>query len=168
SKNPIKEMTNRLKELEMLEALNSWQQISPDQLKLNLQKVQNRIINQWRVEAELQRIIQSNLADPQTIDGKVSCRSCDHYLGQLSWLRKRRKVRCGNRKCREDIGGAQQFTDRPDILEICALTCKKLKFSFKDLYGNYHISTFKKWTDVRFKILELEPPMSTNTVPVQQ
>ncbi|CAF4303453.1 unnamed protein product, partial [Rotaria sordida] len=89
SKNHIKEMTTRLKELEMLEALNSWQQISPDQLKLNLQKVQDGIINQWRVEAELKQIIESNLVDSQTIDGKVSCRSCDHYLGQLSWIRKR-------------------------------------------------------------------------------
>ena len=24
-----------------------------------------------------------------TIDGKVSCRSCDYYLGELSWIRKR-------------------------------------------------------------------------------
>ncbi|CAF1443158.1 unnamed protein product [Rotaria sordida] len=200
SKNHIKEMTTRLKELEMLEALNSWQQISPDQLKLNLQKVQNGIINQWRAEAELKQIIESNLADSQSIDGKVSCRSCDHYLGQLSWMRKRNnsyfirqqqlterieidcfseerifkeiqvkgKVLCGNRKCREDIGAAQKFTDRPDILEICALTCKKLKFSFKDLHGNYHISMFQKWADVRFKIHELEPPMSTNTLPVRQ
>ncbi|CAF3817351.1 unnamed protein product [Rotaria sp. Silwood1] len=200
SKNYIKEMTNRFKELEMLEALNSWQQISSDQLKVNLQKVQNIIIDRWRVETELKQLMQSNLKDPQTTDGKVSCRSCDYYLGQLSWIRKRNsnyfiqqqqlierveiewfseaqkfkeiqvngKVRCGNRQCREDIGGAQQFTDRPDIKEICALACKKLKFSFKNLKGDDEVSTFKKWTDVEFKILELESLISTNRISVQQ
>ncbi|CAF3126189.1 unnamed protein product [Rotaria sp. Silwood2] len=203
SKNHIKEITNRLKEKEMLEALNSWQQISPDELKCNLQNVQvneNRIINTWRAEAETKQIIQSSLQDPETIDGKVSCRSCDYYLGELSWIRKRNnnyfvrqqqlterieierypeaqifkeiqvhgKVRCGNRKCREDIGGVQQYTDRPDIKEICALACKKLKFSSKNQNDDIEISTCKKWTEVKFKIPELEPLMSTNTAPVRQ
>ncbi|CAF1418770.1 unnamed protein product [Rotaria magnacalcarata] len=199
SKNHNKEMINRLKEKEMSEALNNWQQISSHDLKLNLQKVQSRIIDQWRAEADWKKIVQSKLQDSEGIDGKVSCRTCDYYLGEISWIRKRNsnyfvrqqqlaehveielyssaqmykeiqvngKVRCGNRKCREDIGGVQQYTDRPDIKEICALACKKLKFTLKDQHGDYQVSTVKKWTEVTFKIPELEPLMSTNAAPDQ-
>ncbi|CAF1158018.1 unnamed protein product, partial [Rotaria magnacalcarata] len=200
SKNYVKEMTNRLKELEMLEALKSWQQIPPDQLQVNLQNIQNTIINQWRQQEEIQQIMQSCREDPETMDGKVSCRSCDYYLGELSWIRKRNnnyfisqqqlverveverysnaqifkeiqvngKVRCGNKKCREDIGGVQQFTDRPDIKEICALACKKLKFSIKDTDNNDQVSTHKKWTEVKFKIRELEALKSMTAIPDQK
>ncbi|CAF3385232.1 unnamed protein product [Rotaria socialis] len=200
SKNHVKEMTNRLKEKEMLEALNRWQQISSHDLKLNLQKVQNRIIDEWRAAADLKKRIQSTLQDSEDIDGKVSCRACDYYLGEISWIRKRNnsyfvqqqqlaehveielyssakmykeiqvngKVRCGNRKCREDIGGVQQYTDRPDIREICALACKKLKFTLKDPDGDCKVSMVNKWTEITFKIPELEPLMSINVAPDQQ
>jgi hypothetical protein len=67
------------------------------------------------------------------------------------------KVRCGNKKCREELGGVQQYTDRPDVKEMCALKCKQLKFSFKNKNGECEVNTFKKWTDVTFKILDLEP-----------
>ncbi|CAF1662446.1 unnamed protein product [Rotaria magnacalcarata] len=159
----------------------------------------SRIIDQWRAEADWKKIVQSKLQDSEGIDGKVSCRTCDYYLGEISWIRKRNsnyfvrqqqlaehveielyssaqmykeiqvngKVRCGNRKCREDIGGVQQYTDRPDIKEICALACKKLKFTLKDQHGDYQVSTVKKWTEVTFKIPELEPLMSTNAAPDQ-
>ncbi|CAF3626390.1 unnamed protein product, partial [Rotaria sp. Silwood2] len=40
SKNYEKEMTNRLKEMEMLEALNKWKQVSPDQLQKDIQSIQ--------------------------------------------------------------------------------------------------------------------------------
>jgi hypothetical protein len=72
------------------------------------------------------------------------------------------KVRCGNKQCRENLGGVQQYSDRPDLREICALKCKQLKFSFKDENGQNQISIVKKWTDVTFKILEVEPFASNN------
>jgi hypothetical protein len=62
------------------------------------------------------------------------------------------------------LGGAQEYTDRPDVKEMCALKCKQLKFSLKNGDGEYKVSTFKKWTDVTFKILELEPLTSNNKV----
>jgi hypothetical protein len=146
------------------------------------------------------------------INGKISCRSCDYYLGELSWIRQRQNnyfvpqrqlnpqieierypvpniykeiqvngiddrlscrisvcffpvsgtVRCGNKQCRENLGGVQQYSDRPDLREICALKCKQLKFSFKDENGQNQISIVKKWTDVTFKILEVEPFASNN------
>jgi hypothetical protein len=34
-------------------------------------------------------MIRAALKDPEAIDGKVSCRSCDYYLGELSWVRRR-------------------------------------------------------------------------------
>jgi hypothetical protein len=73
------------------------------------------------------------------------------------------KVRCGNKQCREDLGGVQQYSDRPDLREICVLKCKQLKFSFRDENGQNQILTYKKWTDVTFKILEVEPLASNIT-----
>jgi len=40
------------------------------------------------------------------IDGKVSCRSCDYYLGELSWIRKR--INC-------HFVREQKFIDRVEI-----------------------------------------------------
>ncbi len=37
----------------------------------------------------MEEIRRANLQDPMTIDWKVSCRSCDYYLGEVSWIRKR-------------------------------------------------------------------------------
>ncbi len=68
---------------------------------------------------------------------------------------------CGNKQCRENLGGVQQYSDRPDLKEICVLQCKHLKFSFGD---QKQISTFKKWTEVTFKIPEIEPLILNNTV----
>lgn len=67
------------------------------------------------------------------------------------------KVRCGNQSCRRDLGGAQIYTDRPDVKEMCALQCKQLKFTVKDQQGQEQVNTFKKWALVPYKILELEP-----------
>jgi hypothetical protein len=66
------------------------------------------------------------------------------------------------------LGGLQIYTDRPDVKEMCALKCKQLKFSFKDGHDEPKISTFKKWTDVPFKIAELEPLVSNNTFAVKE
>ena len=127
-------------------------------------------------------------ANSEKIEGKISCRSCDYYLGEISWLRKRNtsyfvrlqkfvdrveverypeskmyheiqsngKVRCGDQRCRKELGGAQFYTDRPDVKEMCALQCKQLKFSYQDQNGQDRVEMFKKWTDVPFQILELE------------
>ncbi len=65
------------------------------------------------------------------------------------------------------MGGAQQYIDRPDVKEMCALKCKQLKFSLKNEDGEYQVSTFKKWTDVTFQILDLEPLVSNKTASVQ-
>ncbi|CAF0864343.1 unnamed protein product, partial [Didymodactylos carnosus] len=73
------------------------------------------------------------------------------------------KVLCGNRQCREKLGGAQLFTDRPDIQEMCALKCDALKFCCVD-ENNELSTTFikKKWADLPFTIVDLEeikPPV---------
>ncbi|CAF2749366.1 unnamed protein product [Rotaria sp. Silwood2] len=151
--------------------------------------MKNEIIGQWRLEAAKRAYLLANLSDPETIDGKVSCRSCDYYLGELSWIRKRNnnyfvqqqqfierieierypteqiikeiqlngKIRCGNKQCREELGGLQLFRDRPDVKEMCALKCKQLKFSYRNKDGEPQVFIFKKWTDVKFKVLDLEP-----------
>lgn len=56
----------------------------------------------------------------------------------------------------------QLFRDRPDVKEMCALKCKQLKFSYRDEDGNPEIISFKKWSDVDFEILNLEPIESNN------
>jgi hypothetical protein len=76
------------------------------------------------------------------------------------------KVRCGNKKCRQGIGGAQQFIDRPGVKEMFALKCKRFKFSYKKENGDNRIDAFKRWTDATIRILELEPFSSNNTVPI--
>ena len=38
-----------------------------------------------------------------------------------------------------------------------ALKCKELKFTVKDESGQERVEIFKKWTNVLYKILELEP-----------
>ncbi|CAF1266590.1 unnamed protein product [Adineta steineri] len=189
SENHEKERINRLKEQEMIEALNDWRRVPTDQVKENIRTTQNSIIGQWQAEAELRELIRANLTDPNTINGKVSCRCCDYYLGELSWLRQRNNnyfiperqlveqveierylqpeiykeiqvngvVRCGNKQCRQDLGGAQNFIDRPDIKEICVLKCKQLKFFVKNETDKDECLIHKKWSDVKFKIINLEP-----------
>ena len=78
------------------------------------------------------------------------------------------KVRCGNKKCRQDLGGAQLYTDRPDVKEMCALKCKQLKFTLKHKDRENQVFTVKKWTDITFKILDLEPMVSNKTMSDQE
>ncbi|CAF1507508.1 unnamed protein product [Didymodactylos carnosus] len=71
------------------------------------------------------------------------------------------KVRCGNTQCREELGGAQEFLNRKDMKEICALKCNQLKFSYiNEESGRENIIVGKKWTELPFRIAELEtrPP----------
>ncbi|CAF2855015.1 unnamed protein product [Rotaria sp. Silwood2] len=84
--------------------------------------MKNKIIGQWRLEAAERDFLLVSLSDTETIDGKVSCRFCDYYLGEISWIRKRNN----NYFVRQ-----QQFRDLPDIKEMCALKCKQLKFSYR-------------------------------------
>ena len=67
------------------------------------------------------------------------------------------KIPCGNQRCREVLGGTQQISNRPDLKEMCTLKCKRLKFSYKDSKGEEGTYTFKKWSDLTFKIVEIEP-----------
>jgi hypothetical protein len=53
-----------------------------------------------------QELIRANLTDPTSVDGKVSCRACDFYLGEISWIRKR--INC-------HFVRQQQFIDRVEI-----------------------------------------------------
>lgn len=189
SDNLTKEMTNRYKVMEMENALQSWSEKSVSELRTNIENVQNRIIAEWQSAAKLEELRRANLKDPSKINGKISCRSCDYYLGELAWIRKKQhsffvpqrqlnpqievelfpmpniyreiqvngKVRCGNKQCREDLGGVQQLADRPDLKEICVLKCKQLKFSVERNNGENDISIYKKWSDVTFNFAEVEP-----------
>lgn len=51
--------------------------------------IKNNIISAWREEAANRDYRFAHLSKSETINGKVSCRSCDYYLGEISWIRKR-------------------------------------------------------------------------------
>ncbi|CAF1072119.1 unnamed protein product [Adineta ricciae] len=187
--NHTKEITNRMREKEMLAALNRWREVPRDKSNQDIQRVQNIVIQEWQDQAKNAEFLRNSLIDSTAMDGKVSCRSCNSYLGNISWLRKlgmnhfiperqlvtqveierfekpeihkeiqvTGKVICGNQQCREDLGGTQQISNRTDLKEMCTLKCKQLKFSYKDNKGEERTYTFKKWSDITFKIVEIEP-----------
>ena len=64
-------------------------------------------------------------------------------------------MQCENRSCREELGRVQQFTDRTDVKEICAIKLSQLNFSFKDNYVQYKINNYEQWTNIDFIMLEV-------------